>query len=344
MRPYAVFVLLSLVLHFIYFQLYENFSSRRVFFYIVLTLIGSYTLPLFLAIPVWHLTDAIFRYIRNADRAGAMRGGLAPVLSVPIAAACFLPWYIFASEQWGTIIRETGASGTISFSVVALILREISGAGYIGLALLAPLVLAALYDRKISIDQRIFWSIGLIIPIVFAIIADFIFEYFFAVRQIIALLAPISILSGLGAASILSRNARYAVAYLLISMAIFSIYSVKRMRTSNEDWEAAISLAMRSMPASGCLLLVPASVTPYLHVIDTQSASSTCDVSLPFSAYSPIVVVESGYQETEPAALERLERLRGNSRLTSNSKIGRFTIEVRDPTALKAPSGNPGDW
>jgi uncharacterized membrane protein len=246
-RPYSLALALSIWSTVAFFHLLDQQRSlARAALYMLSVAAGIYVLPFTLFVAVAHLD-----WVR--------REMLLPVgLAIAIAGVAFVPWYLYAVGNWRADPVVTGAHETVTWRVVPMILHEVTGAGYVGAALAIAGVVAAFV---FGFADRWFWLLYLLVPIITALIADAVFGYFPAIRQIIFVLAPLALLFVVGVEALFTRWRAVGLALaaaLLITGVAANINFFGRPR---EDWRAAAAIlasepcVMYSPPESGPLYL-----------------------------------------------------------------------------------------
>ena len=123
-RPYSLALALSIWSTVAFFWLLDQPRSlSRAALYTLSVAAGIYVLPFTLFVAVAHL-------------AWVRREMLVPVGSaIAIAALAFVPWYLHAVGNWRADPVVTRARETVTWRVVPMILHEVTGAGYVGVAL-----------------------------------------------------------------------------------------------------------------------------------------------------------------------------------------------------------------
>jgi hypothetical protein len=84
-------------------------------------------------------------------------------------------------------------------------------------------------------------------------LADIVFSYFFAVRQVIFILAPLALLFAVGAESLGKAGKGLLVVFL--AAALYEDFNW--MTRPRENWQAAASVVSRAIEDGGCVVFVP---------------------------------------------------------------------------------------
>ena len=193
--------------------------------YALSILAGLYTMPFSALVAVGHL-------IMEPRR-----------VFVPFAAAgvLFLPWFLFARRTWAAASAGNGYAFHADLKMPLLVLREISGGGYIGSILL--LALAAYGFLRMERKQAQLLALIVAVPIAGAFALDFAFGYFFAIRQAIFVLPALALLASAG---------RPVLIVPLLAASLVS--DVRMFLRPRDDW----ALAARTLRATGsCIVTVP---------------------------------------------------------------------------------------
>ncbi len=217
-RPYALALCLSVWLTVLVLD------ESHQFLYSALAILAALTQPYALFVPVAHLT------IRRR----------LPLIALGIATLVLLPWYIYFRADWALVTQE---QNLVAFDAGAplVLLREISGSGYIGLAILA----AGAYFARRVVHTKPLW-LWAIIPIALTLAANTAFHYFFATRQVIYVLPALALLFAAG-----TERLGKPGCILLAAFLVASIYEDgKWFRRPHENWQAAAEHARKLMPDS----------------------------------------------------------------------------------------------
>jgi len=262
-RPYSLALALSIWSTVAYFRLLDQPRSlARAALYTLSVAAGIYVLPFTLFVAVAH-----FAWVR--------REMLLPVgLAIAIAGLAFVPWYLHAVVNWRADPVVARAHETVTWRVVPMILHEVTGAGYVGAALVIAGVLAAF---ALGFADRWFWLLYLLVPVITALIADALFGYFPAVRQIIFVLAPLALLFAVGVEAIFARwpGAAMTLAAALLVTAIAADFNF--FHRPREDWRAAAAILARET----CVMYSPPGSGPYYSFFIPELAQRNCAGSAP---------------------------------------------------------------
>ena len=209
----------------------------------------------------------------------------------------------------------THLTAGIGLRTPLLILREVTGAGYIGTALLLGLAIAA---RTLLENKGWFWVCYAVVPVALCLVSDALAHYFVAVRQIIFVLTPLAIMASAGIIQIWlkKRSLGLALGALLIGTLLFGdIHFVSKPR---ENWQLA-SINLRALAAKGgCILFAPADSVNLYSFFAPDLQRHTCDPNV--ANLSPLVAVAvSPYDQQSAAAIH-----------LALSRLSYVKISVRD--------------
>ncbi len=256
-RPYSLALALSIWSTIAFLQLLEKITVWRAFVYGLFALLGLYTMPYTIFVPVAHLVWLCgARNYPNKWRLLIVSG-----LAVVLAALGFAPWYLWTVHLWNQSLAAGHLRYTMESKAALLVARELVGAGYLGTALVAGLAWfgwkSALPDYRTHYKARLFWFLYTVLPIVLALLADAIFGYFLAIRQMIFVLAPLSLLATLGIERLARRRERVAAAMCSILVAAFLVGDVRFFWRQREDWDAAAHVLRTLILQGSCVAFVP---------------------------------------------------------------------------------------
>jgi hypothetical protein len=170
-----------------------------------------------------------------------------------LAIAAFSPWYIYARTHWSTNIVSAGYHFAFSPKTPLMLLREFAGAGYWGSGLILILCALGISQRVKNAEAAWFLVPLAVVPILLALVADGLFGYFVATRQIIWVLPALAVLSSLA----IERAPRIAVPAALL-LAVCCVWQTARYFTApKENWQLAADILQREVKQGACLIIVP---------------------------------------------------------------------------------------
>ena len=117
-------------------------------------------------------------------------------------AVLFLPWYLYARGFWAQAVTEAGYQSSINWKTPLMMMRELSGGGYLLTAVLVILAVRGYLRTGMPHSSKRLLLLWMVVPIPLVLAADSLFHYFFAIRQIAAHRAAAVSAGGRGAASI----------------------------------------------------------------------------------------------------------------------------------------------
>ncbi len=296
-RPYSQALFFALAALWCLWRLAEAPSRRMAAAYAGLVTAGLYTQPLSAAVQLGALAALAFAGRRRAVRLGG--------IALAIACLLFAPWYIHARGAWHLGIAASHFGFSLSPRVLWMLLREISGGGYV--ASLSLIGAAAMGWRRTDSLARRFLLGSIISAIVCAIAADAISGYFFAVRQVLFVLPAMVLLaaaglpspgwewwqSGLEAVKKARPSARFVHSVLLAIFLVASLVKdVRYFHSPGEDWPGA-ARALLSATSHGACAVVPSPEPKELYQLFEPGLSGHfCNAS---DAAAPVVIVQNRY-------------------------------------------------
>lgn len=168
-----------------------------------------------------------------------------------IVALCFLPWVLTANAQWAAAIVSNGGAFAFSPLLFLGMFRELMGDGYFAAV---PAALLAVYGARRRKGFEL--AAPVISTIVLVLVADAIWNYFFAIRQMIYILPFLLLLMADGVTKLWKRReTRFAAVILLF---VFTGASVAKNHSyitdRDEDW-GRLAEALMQLRGEGCILL-----------------------------------------------------------------------------------------
>jgi hypothetical protein len=246
-RPYSQALCLSIWCTIAFFSLVDRPGISRASLYALSIAAGLYTQPYSFFVPVAHLC-----WIVLARKIVERRRVLMFVcLAVGAAAFAFLPWALYAIEHWQRTAVSEGDRFAFTWKSPLMILKELIGGGYIGTAVTLSAACLGLRFGKLERDEKLFWVFYLAAPVVCAIVADAVFSYFLAIRQMIFVLAPLALLSSLG------MDARIQRVLLVGLLAVNTVADYEFFKRPREDWQAASSKLSAEAARGACVIFIP---------------------------------------------------------------------------------------
>ncbi len=297
-RPYSAVLCIAGWSTIAFLRMVDRPQIPRALLYSALLLVGLYTQPYSFLVALAHFGWLALNWRKTGSRVLIVTGS-----SVGLSALLFLPWMQFATSQWRAEIASYAAQGGFGPKEVQLIVKELVGFGYLGTLLIA--VPAFLGWRALDPERRSLWALLIAIPILGAIAGNLAFGYFFASRQFIWVLVPLSILAARG-----FENAHWVAARCwAVALVAASLYAdVQAFRRPREDWEAAASAITAKLAESrGCLMLAPPRSLDMYLFFEPALKESLCGTAL--DPARPVVLAYSPYESAASyrSATERLQ-------------------------------------
>ena len=225
-----------------------------------------------------------------------------------LAALAFLPWYLYAHQFWRESIETSRFRSTINLKTPLMILRELIGAGYPGALLVLAAACAGLATSFRNGREGLFWTLQLACPVFFALLADGLFGYFLAIRQMIFVLAPLAILFAAGLEFLIARWRMPAAIYGCLSIAILIYENVHFFARPREDWKAASNLLAQEGLQGRCAIFLPSDSARLYEFFNPDVSNRPCPSDL---ATARVVTVAISPYESAAAQKELQVHLSG---------------------------------
>ena len=279
-RPYAQAACWSVFSTVVFLSLIRRPTFGKAAGYAALVAAGLFTQPYSIFVPVAHLIWLLFTgSVKEKPRAILLAGG-----AVALASLAFLPWYFKAHAAWqGAVSR--GARFLVTGKDLLVIPHELMGTGFAGAAVTGIAIVVALVWSSWYKEEKIFWIICAVIPLILVPAADAYFGYFLAARQMIFALVPISILI---AACTEVRRWGWVVPMALLPAMVYE--DVHWIRRPGEGWQAAAA----QLKGADCTIFVPSGARtmyvffePQLRECDENTLTTAGAVALALSPDQP---------------------------------------------------------
>jgi uncharacterized membrane protein len=279
-RPYSQALFFSLAALWCLWRLAQAPSWRLAGMYAALVAAGLYTQPLSAAVQLGALAALGCCGRRKAARLGG--------IALAIACLSFAPWYLYVRSQWHFGIVASHYSFSMAPRILWMLLREISGGGY--LASLSLVGAAAFgWRRADSLARRLLLA-SVISGIACAIAADAMSGYFFAVRQVLFVLPALVLLAA--AWLPISRRQWWQPALLAILLLVSSVKDVKYFRSPGEDWPGAARALLAATSQGACAVVPSPEPNEMYQIFEPGLSGRFCNAS---DATGPAVVVQNRY-------------------------------------------------
>ena len=319
-RPYAQGLLLSAVATLIFVKLTKNDSLLWFLAYSATLILGIYSQP-FTCFPacahlVWALTIAPKQRRVASFAAGALL----------LMALTFLPWYGYAAPLWQQNIQAEGFEFHLTWKSPLMLLRELTGAGYLGSVIVLPLAVFGFYKGPSDRAMKQLLLLCSIVPVICVLIVDARFNYFLAIRQMIFVLAPLCLLAADGLFALAHFGHRKAAALTALMLAAVLIAAdIRWLKKPREDWGLAASAVQNLRKQySACTLFAPTDSLRYYTFFESDLRDTTCPPTV--AAGQPIVLAISPYITATDR--EKTVQLLQRKKIIASQITGMSTITV----------------
>jgi len=272
-RPYAQAACWSAFSTVVFLSLVRNPTIGKGAGYAVLVALGLFTQPYSVFIPVSHLIWLAL--IKKDWRALRFAGS-----AVAAASLAFLPWYFKAHAIWQGAVNS-GVRFFVAAKDLVIIPHELMGTGFAGAALTAIAIIVVLAWSPWNKDEKIFWILGIALPLILVPAVDAYFGYFLAARQMIFALVPIGILIAAGADV---RRWGWVLPLALLGAMVYE--DVRWTLRSGEGWQDAAA----QVKEASCAMFVPTGsrtmyvfFEPQIRACDENTLTTAAAVALALS-------------------------------------------------------------
>ena len=302
-RPYAQAACWSVFSTVVFLSLIRRPMLGKAAGYAALAAAGLFTQPYSIFVPVAHLMWLLFtRSVKEKPRTIMLAGG-----AVALASLGFLPWSFKVHAAWQGAV-DSGARFVVAGKDLLVIPHELMGTGYAGAALTGIAIVAALVWSSWYKEEKVFWSICAVIPLVLVPAADAYFGCFLVARQMIFVLVPISILI---AACTEVRRFGWVVPMVLLAAMVYQ--DVHWIRRPGEGWQAAAA----QLKAASCTIFIPSGARtmyvffePQIRACDENALPASEAVALAVSPDQPVPGVADARQKLDQAGFRKVADLR----------------------------------
>ena len=285
-RPYSAAVCIAVWMTVLLLKYRQTDRRRDLLLYGILLTAGMYTQPYLVFAAV---AQACYLFPRERRRAWAVAS------AILVAGALYLPWYFHARGFWREEVSVEGLHFHPQAKLPLLVARELLGLGYAGTILVIALAIYGWRGRSRGAPVRdSFWILAAVLPILMVILADWLFDYFFAIRQVIFVLPAFAVLAALGLERIgFEVGRKAAVAVMLVLLALDTGYAVRWFTKPREDWKAAANLLAKSDKDS-CVVALPADSSKYYEFFRPDLRNKLCP-AWPAGTQNTVQVAVSPY-------------------------------------------------
>jgi len=284
-RPYSQAIFLSLASLFTGFQLMDRPGFWSAACHVLAITAAIYTQPFTLFVPLAQLLWQFWL--------GSRRSSWVTAAAVGAALILFLPWMAYARGGWSQTITASQFQFVFTPKTPLMLLRELTGAGYIGTVCL---IAAAILSRNsTTMDREAKLLLVMISGLCFVggLVADAAFGYFIAIRQFLWALPPLALLAAEGLASSTRLTRVSLLAFLLGASAAASYRYFSNPR---EDWEAAAQAIEARLGPGQCLQVITPDQAIYYEFFRPGLAARRCSNS------PRMVVAVTPYANTQAPA------------------------------------------
>jgi 4-amino-4-deoxy-L-arabinose transferase-like glycosyltransferase len=284
-RPYELALAASLASTLLLHRLYKRITVGRIILYVASSTICLYTQPYAFFVCVAHVVWVCLPV--NWNRRTLM---LTVAGGALLSSALFLPWYLYAHTTWVEVVHEA-AYGSVSWKTPFLLIREITGSGYLLSVPFLALAIIGYRSSTLSRENRRLLLCCAIIPAILALLADAFFGYFVAIRQMLFILPPLCIFSAEGVSVIAQKNGMLARASSSALLAGFCFSAVRFATSQSENWKAAATVGEQLLRPGGCIQFVPPNSQTLFQLVSPGLQELSCGkdrtLSLSIALISP---------------------------------------------------------
>jgi len=290
-RPYALALALTVWSTELFLASLERPSERRLsYFYVGLLVASALAQPYAAFVAAAHFAWSLFR---------GRRATYAPTAALALIALLLLPWYAHFRQTWANAVGVSYI-GPWQWRTSLVFLREISGSGYFGFALLLVGVVAGLRRA----EPRAFWFLLLTLPILGIVVGNAVFFYFFAIRQAVYILPTLALLFAAGAQAI----GKYGRVLYFALLAASCYADGKWLLAPREDWRAAADALRAEVDRGACVEIFddPRILLLFQPGLADHVCLDTADhVAVALSAYTPELDSRLGLDRLAERGLRR---------------------------------------
>jgi len=174
-------------------------------------------------------------------------------VALALALLSFLPWYMWTRPGWQQTITALSLRFEASPHVALVLLREISGDGWVASL---PLVAGAVYGfRRMERCTGLLLAAGILSGVVLGLAVDYKYHYFFAARQFIFVVPALVLLAVHGLIESRRSFACAALAVLFLGGVLAKNYTY--FSRPHEDVAAGARLLRDTAAQGPCIAFVP---------------------------------------------------------------------------------------
>jgi len=285
-RPYSQALFFCMLATFFALRLLSSPSLSNAAMYGIAVVGGVYSAPYVIFLTAGYVC-ALAAVRRNT------RIAIYSVVATALAAISFVPWWMLARPHWKeSLTNDPNVVFRISPKFVLLLLKEISGGGYICSVAFLAVVVIGCTSKRLSRPARTVLLSGIAAGLLLAIIADAVFGYFFAIRHVLFILAPLTLLAAEGFSVLL--DTRQYLAGAIVGLAFISgavAKDISYFSDTSENWQAAVLGLNQAVDRGACVEFLPSrDALPY-EFFDPSLRSHRCTggealIAIPVSRYT----------------------------------------------------------
>jgi len=185
-------------------------SPRRAVLYACVLTLGLYSHPYFAFVVIAHALWALRRTSAKYALPACAASGL-----------LFLPWFLIARVYWTQAVVQGHFQSAFTWKTPLMIPHELSGGGYLLTCSFLALAAYGYWRSPLSTSAKQLLLLCILVPLPLVMFANILFRYFFAIRQLVFIVPPLSILAAEGVRAFPKRLAATLSAVLVL----FALYS-----------------------------------------------------------------------------------------------------------------------
>jgi len=183
-------------------------SWPRAFLYGSMLALGLYSQPYIAFIVVAHACWAFERRYTSKYVLFAATG----------AFLAFLPWFLYARGFWAQAVTAGGYRSSIALTTPLMILRELSGSGYVLSIALVALAVFGYSRSQMGASSKHLLLLCILVPLPLVGLANTLFHYFFAIRQLLFIVPSLCILAAEGIRALPAKPLLIAAALVILAI------------------------------------------------------------------------------------------------------------------------------
>jgi hypothetical protein len=331
-RPYSQAMFFAILVTVLALRLARAPGLLRTALYGLALIAALYTLPLLMLFPAAHLAWVSLCVDKPQRRRVQLQIGIAGAAAVLLLA----PWVIWANSRWAEEIAGNQGHFLLHPRLFLVLLHELPGGGYAASILLLVAAGAGLASRGIARSTKVLLALLVAVPLVGTLAIDAIFDYFFAVRQLIPVLPALALLAAEGLRDLYSRRRALGTILFAALLGTCAVADFRWFLRPREDWQLAAS-SLKTVFQSPCILFVPSDSVSIYAFFEPDLTSRDCSKQSPPALRRSVVVALSPY--IPPAeATATLTKLRSDGRtLLQETTAGGTRILFYGPPSFAIP-------